>query len=559
MCSEHNTKSSQSAPAILQAQSTTLACDSPPLFLSLSSCKPTSAHGELPKDLKTSDRGTSLPEDPVPSRLQPQGLVHGPQAMVHKPYPDDWKARRARADQGIFDKLNFERAQANRQPTLCPSQSSTSSACTPHLAHFLFHCSQDLADSLPFPIFSSLWSCSSCSSRFERFLSGHPFLHLLPSLVLISGRMMNKPTSSHQIKYLAVVASLVFIWLVWRLDLHTEVAEHARKITHPNSTPYDGLAKAGNSEVLPPAKAVEYCDHFRLKPANTELVRKRKVYDLLLINTEVEMLEVRLGQMAPYVDYFVILESALTFTDNQKPLYIKENWDLFKPWHHKMILREMDLEALKESSTWDREAKSRNAMYEQVIPTLEGEQQASIDDILIVSDVDEIPKPEVLRALRNCEIPPRVSIHSKIYYYSYQWLSRNDWNHPQATVYRGVDTVLPHDLRHNANDHHFNQGGWHCSYCFSTVEEMAQKINSFSHAELNKPEFKDPDWIVSVARRGHDIFGRGESNFDRIEENHDVPDYVKKNSDKFKYLLDRDPLNANFRDYTPKATSTPAA
>ncbi|KAK1717463.1 uncharacterized protein BDZ83DRAFT_23474 [Colletotrichum acutatum] len=62
---------------------------------------------------KTSDRvvvptnGYSLPEDPVPSRLQPQGSVHGPQAMVHKPYPDDWKARRARADQGIFDKCRL--------------------------------------------------------------------------------------------------------------------------------------------------------------------------------------------------------------------------------------------------------------------------------------------------------------------------------------------------------------------------------------------------------------------------------------------------------------------
>ncbi|KAK1453641.1 glycosyltransferase family 17 [Colletotrichum melonis] len=555
MCSEHNTKSSQSAPAILQAQSTTLACDSPPLFLSLSSCKPTSAHGELPKDLKTLDRGTSLPEDPVPSRLQPQGLVHGPQAMVHKPYPDDWKARRARADQGIFDKEL--RPTASR---LCVPRRVQQVQLVPLTSPIFYFTARKI-----WPIVCRSPSSLLCglahlaAQGLSGFSRGILFFIFFRSLVLIPSKMMNKPTSSHQIKYLAVVASLVFIWLVWRLDLHSEVAEHARKITHPNSTPYDGLAKAGNSEVLPSAKAVEYCDHFRLKPANTELVRKRKVYDLLLINTEVEMLEVRLGQMAPYVDYFVILESALTFTDNQKPLYIKENWDLFKPWHHKMILREMDLEALKESSTWDREAKSRNAMYEQVIPTLEGEQQASIDDILIVSDVDEIPKPEVLRALRNCEIPPRVSIHSKIYYYSYQWLSRNDWNHPQATVYRGVDTVLPHDLRHNANDHHFNQGGWHCSYCFSTVEEMAQKINSFSHAELNKPEFKDPDWIVSVARRGHDIFGRGESNFDRIEENHDVPDYVKKNSDKFKYLLDRDPLNANFRDYTPKATSTPAA
>ncbi|GJC93443.1 glycosyltransferase family 17 [Colletotrichum higginsianum] len=318
---------------------------------------------------------------------------------------------------------------------------------------------------------------------------------------------MNKPSSSQHIKYLAVLASVVFIWMVWRLDLHQEVADKARKIAHPNNTPNDGSTA---SEVLPPQKAAKYCDHYRLKPANHDMVRKRKVFDLLLINTEVEMLELRMGQMAPYVDYFVIIESDKTFTDNQKPLYIRENWDLFKPWHDKMILRTMDLEALKDGSAWDREAKSRNAMYEQVIPTLVGDQAAAIDDVLIVSDVDEIPKPEILH------------------------------------------TVLPDDLRGNANDHHFAHGGWHCSYCFSTVKEMAQKINSFSHAELNKPEFKDPDWVVDVARRGLDIFGRGDSNFDRIETNHDIPDYVKQNPEKFKFLIDRDPSNGNFRDYTPK-------
>ncbi|KAK1982693.1 family 17 glycosyltransferase [Colletotrichum cereale] len=360
---------------------------------------------------------------------------------------------------------------------------------------------------------------------------------------------MNKLSSIHQIKFLAVLASIAFVWLLWQLDLHQGVIAKTRQIGHLSGTPHDGRT---SRNVLSPDEASEYCDHYRLKPANYDLVHRRKVFDLLLINTEVEMLEVRMGQMAPYVDYFVILESDKTFTDHFKPLYIKENWDLFKPWHDKMILRTIDLEALKDNTTWDREVKSRNAMYEQVFPTLVGEQAAATDDVLIVSDVDEIPKPEILRALRNCDIPPRVTIHSRIYYYSYQWLARNDWPHPQATVYRGSDTVLPDDLRNNANDHHFNHGGWHCSYCFSTVEEMAQKINSFSHDELNKPEYKDPDWVVDVARRGLDIFGRGDSNFDRMEGNRDVPDYVRDNSDKFKYLLDRDPPNGNFRDYTPK-------
>lgn len=89
MCSEHNTKSSQSAPAILQAQSTTLACDSPPLFLLLSSCKPTSAHGKLSKDSRPrtgvlAPRGSRT----VPlatTGLGPWTIVNGPQTIPRRP------------------------------------------------------------------------------------------------------------------------------------------------------------------------------------------------------------------------------------------------------------------------------------------------------------------------------------------------------------------------------------------------------------------------------------------------------------------------------------------
>ncbi|GKT44361.1 uncharacterized protein ColSpa_04542 [Colletotrichum spaethianum] len=351
------------------------------------------------------------------------------------------------------------------------------------------------------------------------------------------------------IKYLAGFAALVFVWLVWQLDLHQQVAETARQITRPHGKPYDGIT---GSEVFAPAKAAEYCDHYRLEAADREMVQKRKIYDLLLVNTEMEMLEIRIGQMAPYIDYFVILESDLTFTDQPKPLFVKDNWELFKPWHEKMILRTMDLEALKTGTTWDREHASRNAMYEQVIPTLVDEQAANIDDVLIVSDVDEIPKPEVLRALRNCNVPVRNNIHSDFYYYSYQWRT-GDWPHPQATLYRGADTVLPSDLRYGPG-HDFLYGGWHCSYCFGTVEEMAEKINSFSHSEFNKPEFKDHSHIVNVSRYGTDIFNRDDAKFYRVERNFDVPDYIKQHSDKFKYMIDRNPPNGNYRDYDPITT-----
>ncbi|KAK2019782.1 hypothetical protein LZ32DRAFT_653178 [Colletotrichum eremochloae] len=205
---------------------------------------------------------------------------------------------------------------------------------------------------------------------------------------------MSRPSPSHQIKYLAMLASVIFIWLVWRLDLHQEVNEKTHQSGHPSGTAYNDRT---SNNVLPLEKAGEYCGHYRLKPANYGLVRKRKVFDLLLINTDVEILEVRMRQMAADVGYFVILESDKSFADHFKPLYIKANLDLFKPWHDKIILQTIDLEALKNGSTWDREAKSHNAMYEQVFSMLVGEQAAATDDVLIVSDVDEIPKPEILR------------------------------------------------------------------------------------------------------------------------------------------------------------------
>lgn len=268
----------------------------------------------------------------------------------------------------------------------------------------------------------------------------------------------------------------------------------------------------------------------------------------MIINTELEWLEIRMGQMTSQVDYFVIIESTKTFTDEDKPLYVRDNWDRYAKYHHKMILHTLDTTNADFSDAWSRERFSRNAMYDQVIPKLTGDQEAYQGDVILVSDVDEIPRPDALKALRNCEFPTTVTLHTKMYYYSFQWLKRGDWPHPQATFYNREKTVLPQDLR-TSNGGNLYNAGWHCSYCFSTVEEMATKINSFSHAELNREEFKDPDKIVGRVRGGRDMFDRENEHFDRVEDNPDVPKFLVENPEKFMYLLDRDPLNANFKDY----------
>lgn len=67
--------------------------------------------------------------------------------------------------------------------------------------------------------------------------------------------------------------------------------------------------------------------------------------------------------------------------------------------------------------TWDRDSVSRNAMYSQVVLYLEGDQKANLGEVLLISDIDEIPKPLVLKAMRDCDIPDRNYIHSEFYYY----------------------------------------------------------------------------------------------------------------------------------------------
>lgn len=296
--------------------------------------------------------------------------------------------------------------------------------------------------------------------------------------------------------------------------------------------------------------AKTFCEFRRFEPwPNRD--RKRKIYDLILINRELEWLDIRLGQMYSHVDYFVIVEAATTFTDEPKKLYVQENWDRYAAYHDKMIRHTLSDEGQVFRTTWERETFSRNAMVDQVIPFLEGDKKADIDDVIIIADVDEIPRPDTLTALRNCKVPDAVTLRSKMYYYSFQWLQRGeDWIHPQAMLWKGKDDTIPADkLRMGYNDqHNMQNAAWHCSYCLKSLDDMVNKVTSFSHVEFNKPEFRDREKILNRVRLGLDFFDRPNSFFDRVEDNQDIPEFLKRNADKYPFAVNRDPANANFQD-----------
>ena len=308
-------------------------------------------------------------------------------------------------------------------------------------------------------------------------------------------------------------------------------------------------------DLLPLEEAKHYCQTRRWEPF-PDRDKQRKVYDLFMINTELDWMEVRIGELASEVDYFVVLESEVDFKDRPKPLYVQENWHRFAKWHHQIIhhvLNTTDNPVAPNDEPWGREHFSRNSMLTQVFPTLSGPSQPHMGDVILVSDVDEIPRPEVIKSLRNCQFPQRLTLRTTYYRYSFQWLLREEeWIHPQATFWKGNETVHPEALRMGKHDGEILHAGWHCSSCLSSFKEMAKKIDSFSHNELNQPKFKNPKNMLRRVREGRDPYDRKDKTYDRIDGNRDIPQYVVNHPKEFAYLLDRDPPSANFKDYDPK-------
>lgn len=273
-----------------------------------------------------------------------------------------------------------------------------------------------------------------------------------------------------------------------------------------------------------------------------------------MVNTELDWLEIRLATLYPAVDFFVIVEGSKTFTGLTKDLTVKKNWARFEKFHEKMIYHEITYDNYEPSDAWGAEAFTRNAMFQQAIENLTGAQKPEAKDVLVVTDVDEIPRPETLETLRHCSFPRRVTLWSRFYYYSFQFLHIGaEWSGPKATFYDGANTILPHDLRANRGQALDDTGSianasWHCSSCFSTIDEFRVKIKSYSHTEHNTDQYLDSNWIMDHVRIGKDMWERPGEYYEPLPRNTDVPPYILDNAARYGYLLNRSGEKAGFLD-----------
>lgn len=366
------------------------------------------------------------------------------------------------------------------------------------------------------------------------------------------------------LRLFAIVAVIYLFAIYVRHGKFYTSRPHA--VLSSSQTPLNPTTSNLNNGFLPLPEATTLCAQHKWTPY-PHRSSPRNIYDLIMLSTELDMLEIRLHTMASSVDYFVILESPLTFTGLPKPLILQEhaNRERFKQWEHQIIYKVVEDMPGHDATnrTWDREDWQRDAMLLQgVLGQAEkgGERDVKEGDILIVADVDEIVRPEALQILRECEIPRRVTLRSAFYYYSFEFLHRGpEWAHPQATTYTGSSTILPSNLRNGDGGSALWRwwekaelwgAGWHCSSCFATVDELLRKMESFSHVQMNQEYYRDRGRIVEKVSKGEDLWDRKGEVYDKIVNNEDVPVVLRGEEGKrrFGYMLERQGANGGFTD-----------
>jgi Glycosyltransferase family 17 len=110
------------------------------------------------------------------------------------------------------------------------------------------------------------------------------------------------------------------------------------------------------------------------------------IYDCFTFFNELELLEIRLNELAGVVDRFVLVEATRTHSNQRKPLYFSENQSRFASWKNRIIHIVADDLPATGDDAWVRENFQRNCI-------MRGLTACSDTDTILVSDLMKFPAP----------------------------------------------------------------------------------------------------------------------------------------------------------------------
>lgn len=299
------------------------------------------------------------------------------------------------------------------------------------------------------------------------------------------------------------------------------------------------------------------------------------IIDAFLLLNELDLLEIRLNELDPVVDQFLIIEANETFSGIPKPLYFRRNRKRFAAFKDKITLWEVK-DMPKSDNPWVRENHQRNAIAEAL-----KFMKCKDNDRVVLADLDEIPRANKVLEAVNLRQPVLFELRMFYYYVNIRCVTWPWWldlgmasvsdllTEPQSL--RGEfradasSRMLQRDAgwyfsyigamkrirrKISALGHYrrmpdkfkadtfrvVRDAGWHFSY-IGGVRRIQQKVAAFSHhREYGKPEFTNTKHLKQCLAEARDLFGRNLA-WKRVPLDESYPKYLLQNLDRFGYMV----------------------
>lgn len=285
----------------------------------------------------------------------------------------------------------------------------------------------------------------------------------------------------------------------------------------------------------------------------TFLEKIQMIYDCIPFFNELDILKLRMQILSPYVDKFVLEESTVTFSGEPKEMIFAQNREMFAEFEDKIIYVAVDNSPMSGVTTHERDKFQKNQL-------IRGMKECKPDDIVIFSDVDEIPAPETLKKVLDHFDPAKIYHLAQRMFYCFlnmeeisgnllsitgefpgveqkQWLGTkicSFGNLPEEGIVflREVSPGDPRSVR-------VADGGWHFGYMGGDGERdvakrIGIKVQAAAHQEYNKSRYLNE--AVDRLLCGEDIFDRN-AKFVRVPIDESYPEYLREHQEEYAFLI----------------------
>ena len=291
-----------------------------------------------------------------------------------------------------------------------------------------------------------------------------------------------------------------------------------------------------------------------------------KIYDCFMYFDEDVILDLRLNILNPFIDYFVIVES--TFNHKGEKRKLKFDIKKYKKFEKKIIylIFDKELSGIEKVFDTDNEGEVSRKLILNAASRENGQrnfiskglERANEKDLILISDVDEIPnlekinwnnlkdqivlfKQDMFYYKLNLRLPDLIWSGSKAcrkkYLKSPQWL--RNVKDKKYSFFR-LDTLFSE--KKYINIKFINNGGWHFSN-IKTAAEIEYKLKSYLHHrefDLNPISESEIEDIIKNKQAIYDLkvdkkinkIGSG----NKLVEHplNKLPSYILENIDKYK-------------------------